>query len=108
MIVGFGTEFFGTAIYVPSENTNIFDAATVAEAIIFAADSNMNVTASFQSTLTQFELVVNVVGKGSVTQNPKPVIATYDTAAVVGLTATPVLGWDFLSWSLSWMGCNAT
>jgi hypothetical protein len=26
MIVGFGTEFFGTAIYVPSENINIFDA----------------------------------------------------------------------------------
>ena len=25
MIVGFGTEFFGTAIYVPSENVNIFD-----------------------------------------------------------------------------------
>jgi len=26
MIVGLGTEFFGTAIYVPSENNNIFDA----------------------------------------------------------------------------------
>eukprot|EP00797_Seminavis_robusta_P035579 Sro884_mit_g215800.1 nad5 (651) ;mRNA; f:20652-22604 len=25
MIVGFGTEFWGTAIYVPSENVNIFD-----------------------------------------------------------------------------------
>ena len=25
MIVGFGTEFFGTAIYIPSENVNIFD-----------------------------------------------------------------------------------
>jgi hypothetical protein len=26
MIVGLGTEFFGTAIYVPFDNTNIFDA----------------------------------------------------------------------------------
>jgi NADH-ubiquinone oxidoreductase chain 5 len=26
LIVGFGTEFFGTAIFVPSENNNIFDA----------------------------------------------------------------------------------
>jgi NADH-ubiquinone oxidoreductase chain 5 len=26
MIVGMGTEFFGTAIYIPFENTNIFDA----------------------------------------------------------------------------------
>jgi NADH-ubiquinone oxidoreductase chain 5 len=25
MIVGFGSEFFGTAIYIPSENVNIFD-----------------------------------------------------------------------------------
>ena len=29
MIVGFGTEFFGTAIYVPLNNTNIFDSEFV-------------------------------------------------------------------------------
>jgi NADH-ubiquinone oxidoreductase chain 5 len=29
MIVGFGTEFFGTAIYVPLDNTNIFDSEFV-------------------------------------------------------------------------------
>jgi NADH-ubiquinone oxidoreductase chain 5 len=29
MLVGLGTEFFGTAIYIPSDNTNIFDAEFV-------------------------------------------------------------------------------
>lgn len=62
-------------------------------------DSNMHVTASFASNFTQFALNVQVVGKGSVSLNPAPILGTYDSSAVVTLTAEPVLGWKFSGWS---------
>ena len=67
--------------------------------VTFKVDSNMSVTASFQSIFTQFELEVFVEGKGTVFQSPEPILGTYDTAAVVTLTAEPVLGWEFKGWS---------
>ncbi len=67
--------------------------------ISFNVDSNMVVTASYQSTLTQFALNITVVGKGSYQADPVPVIATYDTNTVVVLTASPAIGWTFNSWS---------
>ncbi|KAA3615262.1 MAG: DUF5123 domain-containing protein [Calditrichaeota bacterium] len=96
-----GTSLTLTA--VPQENWEFVewlgDISGTENPTTFAADSNMNVTASFQSTLTQFDLVINVVGRGSVTQLPTPVIATYDTASVVELTGIADLGWEFSAWT---------
>ena len=58
----------------------------------------MTITATFASTLTQFTLTFDVQGQGSVDANPEPVIATYDTATVVELTAKPLQGWEFAGW----------
>jgi len=63
-------------------------------------DSNMVVTASFKSTLTQFALTTTIVGKGEVIVDPKPVIDTYDENTVVKLTAVPAIGWTFSGWSV--------
>ena len=75
------------------------DVTGTANPLSFNVDSNMVVTASYQSTLTQFALNVNVVGKGSYQVDPVPVITTYDTNMVVVLTAMPAIGWTFNSWS---------
>ncbi len=73
--------------------------STTDNPLTMALDSNMTVTASFQSVFTQFTLTVNTEGQGSVIQNPEPVIATYDTGAVVELIAVADLGWEFTGWS---------
>ncbi|MCF8261170.1 MAG: DUF5123 domain-containing protein [Melioribacteraceae bacterium] len=62
-------------------------------------DSNMSVKASFQSTLTQYTLTLGVEGKGEIMVNPEPVIATYDSGAVVVLTALAAKGWGFETWA---------
>ncbi len=62
-------------------------------------DSNMHITASFMSTITQFLLNVEVVGLGSVSALPQPVLTTYDSGAVVELTAAAAIGWDFSEWT---------
>ncbi len=63
-----------------------------------AVDSNMNVTASFASVFTQFTLDVDTVGSGGVALDPEPILGTYDSSAVVMLTAEADLGWEFLEW----------
>jgi len=46
---------------------------------------------------TQYTLTTNVVGSGSINKNPDQ--ATYDDGTVVTVTANPVFGWEFTSWS---------
>jgi uncharacterized repeat protein (TIGR02543 family) len=67
--------------------------------VTFNVDSNMVVTASYQSTLTQFALNITVVGNGSFIADPEPIISTYDTNTVVRLTAVPAIGWTFEGWT---------
>jgi uncharacterized repeat protein (TIGR02543 family) len=67
--------------------------------VTFTVDSNMTVTASFLSTLTQFSLNTTIVGNGEVLFSPEPVIDTYDTNTVVQVTAVPALGWLFDGWT---------
>ncbi len=67
--------------------------------VTFTVDSNMQVTASFASVFTQFTLNIETSGLGSVTQNPEPILGTYDTSTVVTLTANPSQGWKFEGWS---------
>jgi uncharacterized repeat protein (TIGR02543 family) len=62
-------------------------------------NGNKTVTATFVAVQPgqQFTLTVNVVGSGSVTENPSN--ATYMSGAVVTLTASPAVNWTFHLWS---------
>jgi len=64
-----------------------------------AIDSAMHITASFASTFTQFALNLTVAGKGTVAADPAPILGTYDSSAVVILTAAALPGWEFSGWS---------
>ena len=75
------------------------DTASTVNPITVAADSNMNVTASFQSVFPQVTLTVNVNGLGEVAQDPAPILGTYDVNTWVTLNATAALGWQFSDWS---------
>ncbi len=57
-------------------------------------DANKNITANF--AINTYTLTINATN-GTVTKNPDQ--ATYDSAAVVQLTATPATGYQFLGWS---------
>jgi uncharacterized repeat protein (TIGR02543 family) len=56
---------------------------------------NKSVTAHF--TQNQYTLTITIDGSGSVTKNPNQ--ATYTYGQVVTLTAVPVTGWAFSSWT---------
>lgn len=75
------------------------DISSTDNPVSVSLDSNMTITASYRSTLTQFALNLTTVGTGSVTVDPQPVIDTYDTNTVVHLTALPALGWSFEGWT---------
>jgi uncharacterized repeat protein (TIGR02543 family) len=61
-------------------------------------NSNKTVTANFtQTQTTQYSLTVNVTGQGSVSLSPAG--GTYASGTSVTLTATPVTGYRFVSWS---------
>jgi uncharacterized repeat protein (TIGR02543 family) len=62
-------------------------------------NGNKTVTATFVAIQPgqEFTLTVNVVGSGSVTENPSN--ATYASGTVVTLTATPAVNWTFHLWS---------
>ena len=62
-------------------------------------DSTMHITASFASIFTQFSLSLAVSGKGSIAAAPAPILGTYDSSAVVFLTADAAPGWQFTGWS---------
>jgi uncharacterized repeat protein (TIGR02543 family) len=75
------------------------DVTGAANPITVAIDSNMHVTASFASIFTQFKLTLETVGRGSVSATPAPILGTYDSSAVVILTANAAIGWKFDGWS---------
>ena len=58
-----------------------------------------------QALMTQHTLAVNVVGSGSVAKDPDK--TTYNNGEVVALSATPVAGWSFSSWSGACTGSGA-
>jgi uncharacterized repeat protein (TIGR02543 family) len=61
-------------------------------------NGNKTVTATFvQVSLANYSLIVNVVGNGTVTQNPFN--ATYASGTVVTLAAVPATDWSFSGWS---------
>jgi uncharacterized repeat protein (TIGR02543 family) len=61
-------------------------------------NGNKTVTATFvQGSLVSYTLTVNVVGNGTVTQNP--LNTTYASGAIVTLTAVPSASWTFQGWS---------
>jgi len=83
------------------------DIASTDNPVTFAVDSNMTVTASYQSTFTQFALTTLINGNGNVEFNPMPVIDTYDTNTVVHLLAVPAVGWSFERWIADLESTNA-
>jgi len=58
-------------------------------------DANRAITATF--TINTYNLTVNQIGAGLVTQMPEG--NTLDYGTVVTLTATPVVGWSLAGWS---------
>ena len=88
---------------VPQENWHFVewqgDLSGSENPIQASIDSSMHVIAVFASDFTQFTLTLEVIGKGNVLLQPKPVLGTYDSSTVVTLTAVPVMGWQFTGWS---------
>ena len=58
-------------------------------------NGNKSVTAHF--TANQYSLTITNDGSGSVTKNPDQ--ATYTYGQIVTLTAVPITGWSFSSWT---------
>ena len=56
----------------------------------------VNIPVTMTLTAPPAQLTVNVVGNGTVGQNPPP---SYVVGQVVTLTATPATGWSFAGWS---------
>ncbi len=75
------------------------DIASVENPISVSIDSNMHVTASFLSDITQFKLAIETLGEGSVQVDPAPFMGTYDSNKVVVLTALPAPGYEFTKWT---------
>ncbi len=75
------------------------DASGTSSTVTVKMDGNKNVTAVFeQIPSNEFVLTVNIVGSGTVTQNPQK--ATYTGGTQVTLTANPVAGKSvFSGWS---------
>ncbi|MFC1483421.1 DUF5123 domain-containing protein [Candidatus Neomarinimicrobiota bacterium] len=98
-----GTEVTLTAI--PDSTTWVFvewegDVVdTLTNPAVVTVDSALSITAVFASNLTQFTLDMIVDGLGDVSQDPAPLLGTYDTATVVILTADADIGWEFTGWS---------
>ena len=69
-----------------------------------AMDSNLTVTARFESDF--HVLTVNLNGSGTVTKNPD--LSTYFDSTTVQLTASPAPGWTFTGWSGDASGTSPT
>jgi len=63
--------------------------------------SNLNITATFAPTATQYKINVTVVGKGEVSYDPEPYpyYDSYDSSTVVTMVAAPLSGFEFTGWS---------
>jgi uncharacterized repeat protein (TIGR02543 family) len=74
------------------------DVTGVQNPVNITMNGNKTVTATFtQGSLVSYTLTVNVVGNGTVTQNP--LNTTYASGAIVTLTAVPNTSWMFVAWS---------
>ena len=76
------------------------DASGTTNLVTLTMNGNKTVTANFTQgppPPTQYGLVVNTVGSGSVVKNPDK--STYNPGEQVTLTATPGSGYSFSSWS---------
>jgi uncharacterized repeat protein (TIGR02543 family) len=71
------------------------DTSTTASSIGFVMTVNKSVTATF--AINTYTVTVNTVGSGTVTKNPNQAI--YDHGTSLTLTATPLAGSHFASWS---------
>jgi uncharacterized repeat protein (TIGR02543 family) len=60
-------------------------------------DASKVITATFQKI--QYDLTVNKVGEGTVTQDPLPVEGKYDCSTDVTLTASPAACYEFVGWT---------
>jgi uncharacterized repeat protein (TIGR02543 family) len=74
------------------------DVTGVQNPVSITMNGNKTVTATFvQGSLISYTLTVNVVGNGTVTQNP--LNTTYTSGSIVALSATPSASWTFQGWS---------
>jgi len=75
------------------------DTMSTENPLTVAVDSNMAVTARFESVFPQVTLTMIIVGQGNVSQDPEPILGTYSVNTMVTITANPALGWEFSGWS---------
>jgi uncharacterized repeat protein (TIGR02543 family) len=73
------------------------DLTGVQNPVNITMNGNKTVTATFTQPGQHYTLTVNVVGNGTVTQNP--LNTTYASGAIVTLTAVPSASWTFQGWS---------
>jgi uncharacterized repeat protein (TIGR02543 family) len=73
------------------------DVTGVQNPVNITMNGNKTVTATFTQPGQYYTLTVNVVGNGTVTQNP--LNTTYLSGAIVTLTAVPSASWTFQGWS---------
>jgi uncharacterized repeat protein (TIGR02543 family) len=73
------------------------DVTGVQNPVNITMNGNKTVTATFTQPGQYYTLTVNVVGNGTVTQNP--LNTTYTSGTIVTLTAVPSASWTFQSWS---------
>src|SRR5205823_14547079 len=71
------------------------DASGTANPLSATIDAIKNVTATF--AINTYTLSVTTAGSGTVAKSPNQ--ATYTHGTVVQLTASPAVGWHFVSWS---------
>src|SRR5207249_4728608 len=71
------------------------DTSTASNPITLVMTGTRNVTATF--AINTYTLTISIVGGGTVTKNPDQ--ATYNHGTSVQLTATPGVGYLFVSWS---------
>ena len=75
----------------------IGDVTTTANPVGVTMDGNKAITATFSLVPYTLTTIVDPNGSGTITVDP--LAATYTYGAVVTLSATPVIGWQFDDWS---------
>jgi uncharacterized repeat protein (TIGR02543 family) len=71
------------------------DASGMTNPLSITMTADKTITATYE--IIKYTLTTSTVGSGSVTKSPA--LASYDTASVVTLTATPASGYEFTGWS---------
>ena len=73
------------------------DATGAENPLTITMDADKNIAATFTQIATDFALIITTDGNGTVTKNPDQ--TTYSGGTSVTLTATPLSGYQFVSWS---------